>query len=36
MATTIGPVTIAADMHQVDEVSNNDDGTDGEQIFDYY
>jgi len=32
MATTIGPVTIAADMHQVDE-DNNDDG-DGDSILD--
>ena len=32
MATTIGPVTIAADMHQVDE-DNNDDG-DGDAILD--
>ena len=32
MATTIGPITIAADMHQVDE-DNNDDG-DGDAILD--
>ncbi|MDB4037674.1 hypothetical protein N9519_01365 [Candidatus Thioglobus sp.] len=32
MATTIGPVTIAADMHQVNE-DNNDDG-DGDSILD--
>ncbi|MDC3360149.1 hypothetical protein OAY84_00760 [Candidatus Thioglobus sp.] len=32
MATTIGPITIAADMHQVDE-DNNDDG-DGDSILD--